>query len=110
MIEKKTGLRASAFRVVVSLSMLWVTTGGAWAYPQDAARPAAWAEQGSTSVDASAVGAATDRLLLQDYDVLKLAATHLPNERYRIEGAWLAANARWTEAARQFRTAARYAD
>ncbi|MBP6750913.1 MAG: sel1 repeat family protein [Xanthomonadaceae bacterium] len=89
--------------------MSWIAAD-AWAYPQEAARPTAWGEHSSITVDASAVAAATDRLLLQDYDVLKLAATHLPNERYRIEGAWLAANARWTEAAKQFRTAARYAD
>lgn len=62
------------------------------------------------SFDAGAVGAETDRRTLQDYNVLKLAASHLPNERYRIEGAWLAANGRWAEAAKQFRTAARYAD
>lgn len=111
MIEKKRGLRASTFRVAVSLSlsMSWVATG-AWAYPQDAARPTALDEQSSTSIDANAVAADTDRKTLQDYTVLKLAATHLPNERYRIEGAWLAANGRWSEAAKQFRIAARYAD
>jgi uncharacterized protein len=62
------------------------------------------------SVDASAVAAESDRKALEDYDVLKLAASHLPNERHRIDAAWAAANGRWVDAARMFRLAARYAD
>ena len=57
-----------------------------------------------------AVAADSDRKTRDDYEVLKLAAMHLPNERYRIEAAWSAANGRWVDAARNFKLAARYAD
>ncbi len=64
----------------------------------------------ATRVASIDVAAESDQKTRDDYSVLKLAASHLPNERHRIEGAWLAANERWAEAADQFRNAARYAD
>ncbi len=62
------------------------------------------------SRDISAVAAESDQKTRDDYNVLRLAASHLPNERHRIEAAWAAANGRWIDAAQNFRLAARYAD
>lgn len=58
----------------------------------------------------AAVTVESDQQVRQEYDVLSLAATHLPNERHRYDAAWAAANGDWGDAARRFRLAARYAD
>jgi uncharacterized protein len=108
-----TVAKSAAFSVALSL-----TTASALAHPQGALREAATTAEMALSQapllqpsgNRVAVVADSDEKVRDDYAVLKLAATHLPNERYRIEGAWAAANGHWVDAARYFRLAARYAD
>lgn len=55
-------------------------------------------------------GAETDRMHSRDFDSRqRLSATH-PNELWRLYGAQAAGNGQWSDAARHFRRAARFAD
>jgi uncharacterized protein len=57
-----------------------------------------------------AVTVESDALAVKDYDALvKMAANH-PNELYRIYANKAAASGNWSDAARNFRIASRYAD
>ncbi len=58
----------------------------------------------------SAVSAETDAEALSRYDILSQLSANHPNERFRLYGQRSAAQKQWTDAARSFRTAARYAD
>jgi uncharacterized protein len=81
------------------------------AHPGEPSRPAPLIDTTTNAaIDINAVAAESDQKARDDYTVLKLAASHLPNERHRIDAAWAAANGRWRDAARMFRLASRYAD
>jgi uncharacterized protein len=99
-------------RLYVTIALCIAIAPSANAYPgeQSNATLLTQAQASTLSTDVSAVAAESDRKTADDYNVLKLAASHLPNERHRIDAAVAAANGRWGDAARMFRLAARYAD
>ncbi|MEI2457272.1 hypothetical protein [Lysobacter firmicutimachus] len=85
------------------LLTLAIALGGAFAAPVLAAPDDA-------SAAADAVGADSDRMQREQFDLRsRMAKTH-PNELWRLYGSQAAARGAWDDAFRHFRRAARYAD
>jgi uncharacterized protein len=57
-----------------------------------------------------AVTADTDTEAMRQYDILYALSANHPNERFRLYGQRAALQKQWQDAAKSFRTAARYAD
>ncbi len=96
--------------LATSLAFVGVSAGAVHAFPQtggtQTAAPAFMAEAGSDA----AVAVDTDLQALKRFDVLYALSANHPNERHRLYAQKAAATGHWTDAAKAFRMAARYAD
>lgn len=76
----------------------------------NAAVAGAWAATSPPTPEQQAVAVDTDAEALSHFDMLYARSADHPNERFRLYGQKAAATGNWGDAARNFRTAARYAD